>query len=173
MYLDFFILILDYFKTLTKRVFIYEWLIPFIICIGTFCLCYFYGTPSIIENFNNNVIRLLAVLVGFSITIITILTTGHSRNLEEIKSFKTKVEINKKKISLFRLLIINFTYSVIIEVLLIVNSLLYPFVLDRIVLPSLIKYIGFSIVIALIVHVLLLTIRNLTDFCLVITKESK
>lgn len=173
MYLDFLILISDYFKTLTKRVVIYEWIIPLLIGLGTFFLFYFKGAPTITDNFNNNVIRLLAVLVGFSITIITILTTGHSRNLEEIKAKKTKIVISKEPISLFRLLVINFTYSVIVEVSLILVCLLYPFILDKIELPYLTKYVGFSIVMILIVHILLLTIRNLTDFCLIITKEQK
>lgn len=171
MYLDFLLLIADYFRTLNKKVFIYEWLLPLILAVGMVLLFTFRGLPTITETFNNNVIRLLAVLVGFSITIVIILTTGHSRNLEEIKKTKTKATLHNKKVSLFRLLIINFTYAVVVEIGLILICLIYPFIINKVVIPDLAKIIGFSILFMMIVHVLLLNIRNLTDFCLIITKE--
>lgn len=172
MYLDFVILIIDYFKTLNIRVFVYEWILPLIISFLIGLLFISKGLPTIVETFNNNVIRLLAVLVGFSITIIIILTTGHSRNLEEIKKMKTKVILNNKKISLFRLLIINLTYSVVVEINLILACLIYPFILDKIQIAPYFKIFGFSVILMLVIHVLLLNIRNLTDFCFVMTKEN-
>lgn len=170
MYLDFLILISDYYKTVDRRVFIYEWGIPFFIAIFILVLLFFNGTTSSYQTYNTNLVRLFAVLVGFSITIITILTTGQSKNLEEIKKNIIDVRINGKKISLFRFLIINFTYTVIIEILLIIFCLISPIIIENISLRNEIKYIGFSILVALTLHVLLLTIRNLTDFCLIITK---
>ena len=112
----------------------------------------------------------ILVLVGFSITIVIILTTGHSKNLDEIKKTKTKITLNSKKISLFRLLIINFTYAVIVEIFLILVCLIYPLILDKLAVPYYAKLIGFSIVFMLVIHILLLNIRNLTNFCLIITK---
>lgn len=171
MYLDFILLIADYFKTLNRKVVIYEWIVPFLFSFGLALLFYFKGLPSVTDNFNNNVIRLLAVLVGFSITIIIILTTGQSRNLEEIKKRKTETVVNNKKVSLFKLLIINFTYAVVVEIMLILICLIYPFLLDKIEFSAIAKLIGFSAVLLLVIHILLLNVRNLTDFCLIITKE--
>jgi len=171
MYLDFILLIADYFKTLNKKVVLYEWIIPFLISFSLGLLFFFEGLPTVTDNFNNNVIRLLAVLVGFSITIIIILTTGQSRNLEEIKKRKTETVVNNKKVSLFKLLIINFTYAVVVEIMLILTCLIYPFLLDKIEFSAIAKLVGFSTVLLLVIHILLLNVRNLTDFCLIITKE--
>ena len=172
MYLEFFILIADYFRTLNKRIALYEWLVPFLLGCIIFLLLYFGSNVNATKIFKDNSINLLGILAGFSITIITILTTGHSRNLERIKKKETEVRIGNRKVTLYRLLLINFTYSVIIEAFLIIFCLTYPLVLSNVEIPNLGKYIVFSVLVFLIIHVLLLTIRNLTDFYLIITRPT-
>lgn len=173
MYLEFLLLIADYFRTLSKRVIIFEWLVPFMIGIGIFLLLFFGSTTSATIVFKDNAINLLGILVGFSITIITILTTGQGQNLDEIKNKKTNIKINKEKITLFRLLLINFTYSVIVEVVLIIVCLIYPLLIENIEFNQNLKYAGFSILVFLILHIMLLTMRNLTDFYLILIKPTK
>jgi hypothetical protein len=123
--------------------------------------------------FKDNAINLLGILVGFSITIITILTTGQGQNLDEIKNKRTNIKINKEQITLFRLLLINFTYSVIIEVCLIIICLIYPLLIENIKFNQNLKYVGFSVLVFLILHIMLLTMRNLTDFYLILIKPAK
>jgi hypothetical protein len=173
MYLEFLLLIADYFRTVSKRVFFFEWLLPFIIGTGIFLLLFFGSTTSATIVFKDNAINLLGILVGFSITIITILTTGQGQNLDEIKNKKTNIKINKEEITLFRLLLINFTYSVIIEVGLIIVCLIYPLLIENIKFNQNLKYVGFSILVFLILHIMLLTMRNLTDFYLILVKPTK
>ena len=170
MYLEFLLLIADYFRTVSKRIFFFEWLFPFIVGIAIFLLLLFGSSTSATIVFKDNAINLLGILVGFSITVITILTTGQGQNLDEIKEKKTKIKINNELITLFRLLLINFTYSVIIEVALIIICLIYPLIIDNIKINANIKYVGFSILVFLILHIMLLTMRNLTDFYLILIK---
>lgn len=173
MYLEFLLLIADYFRTVTKRIFIFEWILPFVIGVGIFLLLFFGSSTSATIVFKDNAINLLGILVGFSITIITILTTGQGKNLDEIKSKVTDIKINNEKITLFRLLLINFTYSVIIEVSLIIVCLIYPLLIENIGMNLIVKYVGFSILVFLILHIMLLTMRNLTDFYLILIKPEK
>jgi hypothetical protein len=173
MYLEFILLIADYYRTISKRIFFFEWLFPFIIGIGIFALLYFGSSTTGTNVFKDNAINLLGILVGFSITIITILTTGQGQNLEEIKNKSTIIIINKKPITLFRLLLINFTYSVIMEVGLIIVCLIYPMLIENLNINRNVKYVGFSILVFLIIHIMLLTMRNLTDFYLILIKPSK
>ena len=150
MYLEFLLLIADYFRTVSKRIFYFEWLFPFLIGIGIFLLLFFGKSTSATAIFKDNAINLLGILVGFSITIITILTTGQGQNLDDIKNRKTKIKINKKKITLFRLLLINFTYSVIIEVVLIIVCLIYPLLVGNVEFNKNFKFIGFSVLVFLL-----------------------
>ena len=172
MYLDFILLVVDYFRTISRRIFFFEWLIPFLVSIGVFTLLFYGNSVSATIVFKNNVINLLGILVGFSITIITILTTGQGQNLDRIKNTKPNIKISNNKITLFRLLLINFTYSVIIEIGLIIVCLIYPLLLGNLEINICLKYIGFSILVFLILHIMLLTIRNLTDFYLILIKPS-
>lgn len=173
MYLEFLILISDYLRTIKKRIFIFEWIFPFIIGLSVFYLLHMGKSIDVTDTFKDNSINLLGILVGFSITIITILTTGQSKNLEEIKKTKTTTKINGNAISIYRLLLINFTYSVVIEVFLIIIFLTYPIITQNIEIPKIYKLIAFSTLVFLIIHILLLTIRNLTDFYLILTKPNK
>lgn len=171
MYLEFLILIYDYFKTLKFKTVLYEVVIPLIISGASFYLLYTGKDTSICKNFKDNVLTLLGILLGFSITIITILTTGNSKNLIAIQEKETKYVIGGNKVTLFDLLLINFTYSVVLEIILIIVLLLQPLIFANICFSFNTKIIGFSILSGAVVHVLLLTMRNLTDFYLILMKK--
>lgn len=172
MYLEFILLFLDYFKTLNRRIIIYEWIFPVIICFLLFSLNCKYDL-SAYKLFKENSINILGVLLGFSIAIITIITTGGGKNLEEIKNIKTDFKKNNREITLYDLILINFTYSVILEILVIIGCLLIPLVSNLFKINHNIKLIIYSIMVFLVVHVLLVTMRNLTDFYLIITKNTR
>ncbi len=63
------------------------------------------------------------------------------------------------------------TYSVVIEIFLIIVNLIYPVISNNFEISILIKYEGFAVVAFFMLHVLLLTIRNMTDFYLILTKN--
>ena len=169
MYLEFIILIFDYFKTLNSRIVVYEIIIPLIVSILVFFSLLLGKNTSVCFTFGKNALTLLGILLGFSITIITILTTGNSKNLVAIQKKQTKHSIGTTKVTLFNLLLINFTYSVVLEIIFVL--LLYPFVLANFSISLISKIIVFSILTGGVIHVLLLTMRNLTDFYLILIKK--
>lgn len=173
MYLEYLILFTDYFKSLNKRNFIYEFVIPFLIGLCIFSLLMFGKTTNATIVFKDNAINLLGILAGFSTAIITILITGSSKSLNEIKKVNTEINIGGKQISLFRLLLINFTYSVITEIFLLIFCLTYPIFLENFEFSKGLKCIAFSTLAFWVIHILFLTIRNLTDFYLTITRDEK
>lgn len=170
MNIEFLILVYNYFQTLQRRDVIWEWVFPLILVIIGFILLFLCGVPTVMDTFNNNVVKVLAVLIGFTITIITLVVTGNSPNLTEIREKETNVKINGKNITLYKHLLINYTYSVIVEIFLIIFCLIYPLLLDIIDVNYLIKYLGFSILLFFVLHILLLSVRNLTNFCFIIIK---
>lgn len=171
MYGEFLITIFDYFRTLRKKNFVFEILIPALLGFIIFLLVYNTNGKSSIRNYSDNAVSILGILVGFSITIIALLTTSGSKNVEEIKNIKTDKILHGIPISLYQSLLINFTYSVIVEILLILVHLTYPFILGHFDVGDLMKSIFFSIAFATLVHILLLNIRNLTNFYFVLLKK--
>lgn len=172
MYLNFFILIFDYFRSLSFRIAVYELILPVIF---TTSYIFIVDPPYLktqinslqnIPELNSNAITILGIFVGFSIAMFTILTTSSNRNIENIKQWKTDTIISNEQISLYRLLLINISYSVLISSLLIIIDILFIIFTNKAN-----KTIN-SINIMFISHVLLLNIRNITDFYLVITKNS-
>lgn len=173
MYLEFILVITDYFKTIRKLpIILYEWILPLII----FFICNYFGSSvgvGLFAEIKNSVINIIGVLLGFSIAIMAIITTGSSENLEEIKNIETEIIIGEDKISLYRLVLINFSYTVVIEIIFILLCLLTP-ILNRVLLFDYdTKIILYSIMIFISTHILLLTLRNITDFYLIITKNDR
>lgn len=170
MYIEFLLLTFDYFKTLNKKKIVYEWFLP--LFFATISAILFSKLDfEVYSKFKDSSLDILGVLLGFSIAIITILVTGSGKNLEEIKNTSTEIVINSKKISLYELILINFSYSVIMEILLIVGCLVLPIINKICEFSSNIKIVLYSIMVFIVLHILLLTLRNITDFYLIITKK--
>lgn len=170
MYIEFFLLIFDYFKTITKRIFFFEIGIPFLLVV----ILFFFNKNedfAAYKLFKENSINILGVLLGFSITVITIFTTGSGKSIDEIKILKTRFKIGTNPITLYELLIINFTYSVVLEVLVIVGCLVMPLFSSKAYFNIQLKLCLYLTLVYLVIHILFLTMRNLTDFYLIITKK--
>ena len=172
MYLEFLILIYDYFKSLNKRNVMFEWVVPFVIIALVILLniCNNYSF-EIFFKFKESSLNILGVLLGISIAIITILVTGGGKNLEQIRNVKTPVKINNKQVSLYELLLINFSYTIVIEIFVILSCLILPLFTKFILFSNEIKITLYGFLVFLTIQILLITIRNITDFYLIVSKK--
>ena len=172
MYLEFLILIYDYFKSLNKRNVMFEWVVPFVIIalVIPLNICNNYSF-EIFFKFKESSLNILGVLLGISIAIITILVTGGGKNLEQIRNVKTPVKINNKQVSLYELLLINFSYTIVIEIFVILSCLILPLFTKFILFSNEIKITLYGFLVFLTIQILLITIRNITDFYLIVSKK--
>ena len=175
MYLDFIVLFFEYFRTLSKRVFIFEWIIPFLISIGVFISIRINNSENCFLNYRENIISLFGVLIGFSITIITLLLTANGENIKKLQEKLTDYKIGKRQLSLYELMIMNFSYSIAMEVIVIIINLFFLAFNSYLQLSFATKLILFSINAMLVGHILLLNLRNICDlyFSLVTNSEEK
>lgn len=172
MYLEFLLLIGDYFRTLRWRVWIFEWLAPLLVGVAVYFLIDVCRANELAKTFDDTAVTLLGVLIGFSITVITILHTSNNKNIEEIKAFKTEYKIGKQQLFLFHLILINLTYSVVLEVLCLICNLCLALFWDKISEGA--SRILLCVNLFFVLHILLLNIRNITDFYFILFKgESK
>lgn len=75
--------------------------------------------PKLFQSFIDIQINSIAILLSFSIAVITVLVTSDSNNIIQLR--KENVDTNKSKrndieITLFNLLMINITYNIVVEV---------------------------------------------------------
>lgn len=171
MNIEWILLLLDYFRTLKIRNYLFEWSLPQIFAEAIFIVnIQNENITKAMQVMSSNAISLLGVLIGFSIAVITLLTATQSSNIEEIKKRLTRYSIGNKQLSLFDLLLINYTYSIIIEIFLaIVNIIILNTPVEM--FSSLTCNIVNSINIMFITHILLLTVRNITNFYFVMFKK--
>lgn len=114
MYLEFLYVILDYFSVLTKKEKRFEWGLP--ILLGGISL-YLYVGDSMQYDFIKNIIDFIGVLLGFTLTALTLILSSE-RIKSNTQKHPTDRKIRGKTISLYRLIVVPFTYLITMESLL-------------------------------------------------------
>lgn len=170
MYLEFFIPLLHYFRTIKRSEFIYEWLLPFFVSLFyMYFLCLGKVEAPELNNISVVVINILAILIGFSITSITLISTVNSKNIENLKSYDTKRKIGPKSINLYQLKFINLSFALTEEIFLMIFNLIFQFFSSKI--SDTILYIYLVLNFFFLSNILLLNLRNVTNLYFVLVKK--
>lgn len=116
MYLEFLYVILDYLSTLTKKERRFEWGMPILLggLGATICL---YKNPSIQYELIKDIIAFLGILLGFTLASLTLLLSNDNVK-SSTQQYPTQRKIRGKAISLYRLIVISFSYLIIMETIL-------------------------------------------------------
>lgn len=170
-----FVPIRDYFKS-RKHIWL-KLLIPFLIgvatLIGTFVFDFgdINNISIIFSEFVSVQINIVAILISFSVAIITILVSADSKNIEQLKNSPSSdyKPINGKVLSLFQVLLSNIAYNVIVEIIYLI--LLIAVVLIKALLPvALLKYIT-AICVFFIMHILFILLESVSQMYLTFWSE--
>lgn len=167
MYFEFLFVIGDYISTLTKRVALYEWGIPVALGITSGFLSYL-NDANLLYNVIQNAVPIIATLLGFTLAALTLFLTGNSK-IEDAKKYMTEKKVLGKRISLYKLIVISYSYLILIETILCIGyyiGSLFPFINNIYVCVGL-----NTIFIVLMLNVLFSTIRSITDLYFVITRH--
>ena len=148
-YLEFLQLVKDYFATLRKNEFLFEWGIPMVVSV------IFYFSKTNLQGFSI-IINVLAILIGFSITTIAILSS--SKNMNKLKEILSERKIGGQRITLYQLMMITFSFMLFIEIFLLFYNLILKFFTISIHFRIL-----YSLNIFFITQILLLNLRNMTN----------
>lgn len=169
MYLEFLFVIVDYFSTLNRRIAIYEWGIPIFIGIASGVLSMKYNN-EVLYNIIQNSVPIIATLLGFTLAALTLFLTGNSK-IEEAKKFITKKKISGEPISLYRLIVVSYSYLILIETILCIGfyiASLFPYNNSLYICT-----ISNTIFIIVMFNTFFSTIRSISDLYFIITKKDK
>lgn len=174
MNIEFLLLIWDYFRSLQKRNIIFELVIPFVASLIIFISIRVNNSEKCLSDYRSNIISLVGVLIGFSITAITLLITSNNANIENLKKIKPKDKNGREiEFSLYHLLLTNFSYLIVIEILLISLDLFFPAFNSMLNLSFTTRIVLFSLNSFLLLHILLLNLRTISDlYHTLISKEN-
>ena len=169
-YFEFLFVIKDYAVTIKFKELIFDWILPFIfafifrwIFLKNLCV-------NEINDFNGYVINVFAILIGFSLTSLTILSTSNSKNINQLKEKIIKRKIGGKNISLYQLIFITFSFGLLIEIFALIFSLFY-FLFIKIGYSEFFIKNLFIFYLLLLIHIIFLNIRNITNFYFIFLKK--
>lgn len=116
MYLDFLYVILDYFSTLTKSERIFEWGIPSILGVLGAVICLL-DNPQMQYDLIKEIVPFLGTLLGFTLASLTLLLSNDNVK-STTQQCSTERKIRGKTISLYVLVVVSFSYLIIMETIL-------------------------------------------------------
>lgn len=131
----------------------------------------FYKTALSIDAINNitsNVLNVNGILLGFTISILAIVVTSGNQNIDKAKEYKIGIKIWEEEFSLYDKLVINLSYTIIIQGLILLICFVVPNFIDANYCYQL-KLV--SIAVAASVHVVFMIIGITLDLYLIVSKK--
>ena len=164
-----FLPIRDYFSS-RKRLFL-KFIVPLIIGVMVFAGAFIFDVKNPLETFSDFIgvqINIVAILLSFSVAIITILVSADNSNIQKLKDTLSSKEnykpINKRQLSLFQVMLSSISYNAVVEIIYLV--LLIGISLIKEVLPvGALKYLT-AICVFMIVHVLYVLLESVAQMYL-------
>ena len=123
---------------------------------------------AVFSEFISTQINIIAILISFSIAIITILVSADNRNIQELKNTLSNEKhyhsVNGKQLSLFQILLSNIAYNIICETVYLIFLIAVALTKSIFPLQSL-KYVS-AICIFVILHILLVLLESVAQMYL-------
>lgn len=174
-----FIPLKDYF--LSRKNVLSKFFIPILIALAVLLLMVFFDignsekVMSTFSGFIDTQINITAILISFSIAIITILVSADNKNiqcLKETESSKMQYKpVNGKQLSLFQILLSNITYNVVVEIIYLL--VLIAISLIKTILPIVSLKFIVAICIFIILHILFILLESVSQMYLTFWSNNK
>ena len=157
--------IVDYYATLKRNERNYEIVFPLVIAALATCMYYFFGdTFRAIMKLRDILPNALAILIGFTISCVTILVSSDNTTITFLKEKESNDRnVRSKLISMYQWMLITFVYILIVQVFLLAFIFFVAFML-QLHHSEVFLLISLFIEAYTILHILLLLIRNITNF---------
>jgi|GEM_PF-912240 hypothetical protein len=156
-----------------KRFWIYI-LIPLIlgVCVYKFSdYCLYMKNAT---NYHSNIINILGILIGFTISVLAIILSAENENIKTAKATYVKnssdeyKKIYSRNISLYEDVTISLVYIIIFQGILLIANFIYPIFID---ITSIQGKLCFSINISIMTYIILLLVRKTLDLYFILTRK--
>jgi hypothetical protein len=165
--MEYLLLIFEFFYVKNIKNFFSILIIPCVLSLNMF---YVITDNFITENFDTletNLITLLGILLGFTISFFAILITSNSLSIKKAQNEYINKTLFNRKISLFDIMITGIAYTIILECILLLCNLTIPVIL----ISTNSHRIFFIINIGIISHLIIVLLRSVLDFYFSFTKK--
>ncbi len=164
--MEYILLIIEFFLSRKVRAYFGLVVVPIIISF----VIYNSMTLEVSKNQDyGNIITLLGILLGFTISLFAIFLSANNSNIRESKSTMTDFTVFNKKLSVFDIMQTSIAYVIIMECLLLVVNITVPLVITA---PES-KKLFLVINIGVLAHIVVILLRSLLDFYFALSKRKK
>ena len=164
-----FLPIRDYFGSRKKL--LLKFLVPLIIGLAILAGSFMFDVKNPVETFSEFIsvqINIVAILLSFSVAIITILVSADNSNIQKLKDTLSSTEnykpVNKKQLSLFQVMLSSISYNAVVEIIYLVLLIGVSLIKEIIAIGSL-KYLT-AFCAFLIVHILYILLESVAQMYL-------
>ena len=156
--------IIDYFKTLKKNEKKIEIFLPIIISLIVGAIYFHLDLANIALSHLRNILpSTISILIGFSMTSLTIIVTSDNSSLKKLKEeYTDNRKIVSSVITLYQWLIIMYIHAIVIEIFLLIFIFFSAFSLQIIKISFLADILLF-VQISLLLHIFLVLLRNVAN----------
>lgn len=164
--MEYLLLLFDFFR-MKKAAIMLHLLIPLFAGISIY---YWADNENYLKNandFRDNTITVLGILIGFTISVFTVLLTVENDHIIKAKEWKLD-EKDPDSMTLYVSVLIGLAYLIIVQGFLLIFNFIYPVF---ILVDTIKGKLFFSINISIAIHVILLLMRNILDFYFIITRK--
>ncbi|TXK03825.1 hypothetical protein [Flagellimonas aequoris] len=141
---------------------IFDIVLPFLVA----GLCYVLMTQDLLvinRSFLSDILSVLGIIAGFSVTAIALLATSDSEGIKELKQKQTGLSVDGIEISAFRRFYILVSYSVLISfIAILINVIGYLIPWSQLISQTAIMIIK-SLNLWMIFHIFFINIRNISS----------
>lgn len=122
------------------------------------------------KDFYNALITILGIMIGFTISVFSVLVTMDNENIREAKSYPIKdgLKLYNKKVTLYDGLLINYIYIIALQIILLLTNLITPFFCNISLVEN---KIFIAIDVAVLFHVFIAILSNIVDFYFILSKK--
>lgn len=160
MYKSFFVLINDYIFSLGKHV-TFDVILPIIL--GSICGVLIWNDLLFLKrDFISNILSVLGIIAGFSVTAIAVLTSTENETINKLKSKDTGITIDGNEVSVFKRFYILISYSVLASFFAILINII-GYLVPWNIFPESLTIILKTLNLIFIFHIFFLNIRNISS----------
>jgi len=120
-----------------------------------------------IQNIEGEMITLIGILLGFTISLFAILISSNNSQIREAKNSYIEKKVLGKEISIYDMLLSGIAYAIIMECILLFICIVVPLLMQDLNAHK----IYFSILIGSIAHVIIILLRSVLDFYFTTSKR--
>ncbi|WP_428329519.1 hypothetical protein [Mucilaginibacter sp.] len=166
--MEYFLVVFEFFVTSRKSSFLWNIIISVVLGIAIYFFSCKDSFVTLAQSVLSSSASVLSLLVGFSISVFTLLNTTSNPNVEAIKQEKTGKLLYNKPVYLFEELMLSLIYIIITESVLLISNLFFPFFFP---LTTTFGKIIFCINASILIHVVFINVGTIVNFYFVITKK--